>query len=361
MSLLCYNQGCGEKYDLELNTEDSCLFHPGVPIFHDALKGWSCCKKRTTDFSEFLSIKGCTRGRHSNEKPQEPLKPEVTQNKEVSADLRPRMEMELIMQGPKSAEKMQKERPSPDQPLLRLNQKVSKSLEQTVEKLNPCKEPKPAKNDGAETSVMLGTVCKNSGCKQVCQGPHTDTEVCHFHPGVPVFHEGMKFWNCCTIQTSDFDAFLEQKGCATGKHTWFKKEDKKLVSCRQDWHQTDRQVVVTVYAKNPVPFMSHVEANSTVLLIRVVFEGEKIFHKQIELWGVVDVEKSFVNMMPSKVEVTLVKKDLVTWGKLETPHKRLGYKVEESVLEEKEVSPPELKKEEEVEDSDDSLSLSDWE
>ncbi|XP_034637766.1 mitochondrial ornithine transporter 1-like isoform X1 [Trachemys scripta elegans] len=42
-----------------LRTEDSCVYHPGVPIFHDALKGWSCCKKRTTDFSEFLSIKVC--------------------------------------------------------------------------------------------------------------------------------------------------------------------------------------------------------------------------------------------------------------------------------------------------------------
>jgi len=33
---------------------DSCQHHPGVPVFHDALKGWSCCKKRTTDFTEFL-------------------------------------------------------------------------------------------------------------------------------------------------------------------------------------------------------------------------------------------------------------------------------------------------------------------
>ena len=35
---------------------DSCQFHPGVPVFHDALKGWSCCKKRSTDFTEFLNI-----------------------------------------------------------------------------------------------------------------------------------------------------------------------------------------------------------------------------------------------------------------------------------------------------------------
>ena len=34
----------------------SCTFHPGVPIFHDAMKGWSCCKKKSPDFTEFLNF-----------------------------------------------------------------------------------------------------------------------------------------------------------------------------------------------------------------------------------------------------------------------------------------------------------------
>jgi hypothetical protein len=38
---------------------DSCTFHPGAPFFHDAYKGWSCCKKKCTDFTEFLNIKVC--------------------------------------------------------------------------------------------------------------------------------------------------------------------------------------------------------------------------------------------------------------------------------------------------------------
>ena len=38
---------------------ESCQYHPGVPVFHDALKGWSCCKKRTTDFTDFLKIPVC--------------------------------------------------------------------------------------------------------------------------------------------------------------------------------------------------------------------------------------------------------------------------------------------------------------
>lgn len=63
-----------------------CRHHPGVPVFHDALKGWSCCSRRSTDFTEFLNIPGCTTGQHSNDKPPEPEKkpsaevscPEVT-------------------------------------------------------------------------------------------------------------------------------------------------------------------------------------------------------------------------------------------------------------------------------------------
>lgn len=42
-------------------------------------------------------------------------------------------------------------------------------------------------------------------------------------------------------------------------------QDKKAVSCRQDWHQTSSQVVVTVYAKNPLPALSSVKANRTVV------------------------------------------------------------------------------------------------
>lgn len=63
---------CAVEYELFL--ADSCQYHPGVPVFHDALKGWSCCSRRSTDFTEFLNIPGCTHGPHSNVKPPEPEK-----------------------------------------------------------------------------------------------------------------------------------------------------------------------------------------------------------------------------------------------------------------------------------------------
>ncbi|XP_030635543.1 cysteine and histidine-rich domain-containing protein 1 [Chanos chanos] len=314
MTLLCYNKGCGERFDPDKNCDDACRYHPGVPIFHDALKGWSCCKKRTTDFSEFLSIKGCTRGRHSNEKPQEPLKPEVTSDK---GDVTQHSEKEIIYQGPKSAEALQRERPSPDEPKSKLRVKVSPSLAQIVEKMDMTKKLEEEKK--ASEAVMPGTKCKNSGCKTIYQGPETNLEVCVHHPGAPVFHEGYKYWSCCCIKTTDFNAFLDQKGCTMGKHRWIPKQDKKKVACRHDWHQTANQVVVTIYAKNAHPEHSYVEANRTVLTCHIQFENEKVFHKDIRLWGVIDVENSLISMVPAKVEVSLRKADAVAWGKLEDP------------------------------------------
>ncbi|XP_074863671.1 integrin beta-1-binding protein 2 isoform X2 [Carettochelys insculpta] len=300
-----------------LRTEDSCVYHPGVPIFHDALKGWSCCKKRTTDFSEFLAIRGCMKGCHSNEKPTEPYLQDQTSDK-VKAE----PSTKLVIQSPKSAEKMQCERPRSDEPRHPLPIKVSRSLEQSLEKLKLA--PKDQCPEGgslykeAIPEIRPGTPCKNSGCKAIFKGAESEQEACTFHPGVPVFHEGMKYWSCCGIKTTEFSAFLEQEGCSTGNHRWLK-EEMKLVSCRQDWHQTSSQVVVTVYAKNPLPALSCVMANCTVIDVHIAFEGDKVFKAKLELWGIVDVQKSFVNMVPTKVEISLRKASPMTWAKLEYP------------------------------------------
>ncbi|NXX15264.1 CHRD1 protein, partial [Podargus strigoides] len=317
MALLCHNKGCGQRFDPEHNAKDSCLYHPGIPIFHDALKGWSCCKKRTTDFSEFLSIKGCTKGFHSKEKPPEPFS-----HKETSDRPKAKPAEELIIQGPKSAEKMQRERPSSDEPRQLLPIKVSRSLEQALEKLNLSSKDEAPEGREASDQVRPGTTCKNTACKAIYQGPGSNTEVCTFHPGVPVFHEGMKYWSCCGVKTTDFSTFLEQRGCSSGWHCWTEKGDKKVVSCRQDWHQTSSQVVVTIYAKNPLPTLSSVKANRTVLEVHILFEGNKIFQAELDLWGVIEIGKSFVSMVPTKVEITLCKASPGSWARLELPQSR---------------------------------------
>ncbi|XP_072232853.1 cysteine and histidine-rich domain-containing protein 1 [Leuresthes tenuis] len=352
MAQLCYNKGCGQKFDPDKNNDDSCLFHPGVPIFHDALKGWSCCKKRTTDFSEFLSIKGCTRGRHSNVKPQEPLRPEVSSDKDK---IKHTNDHEIIYQGPKSAEKLQKERPSSDEPVTELPHKVSASLAQVLEKLDISMRVESEKKESQVT--MQGTRCKNAGCKTVYQGPETDSEVCIHHPGAPVFHEGYKYWSCCCIKTTDFNAFLDQKGCTTGKHRWVPKQDKKKVACRHDWHQTGNNVVVTIYAKNANPELCSIQANRTVLSCQIQFENNKIFKRDFHLWGVINVKLSSVNMVPSKVEIILAKADQVAWGKLEDPN----YKPEPEPIEEASFEIPESYQPDwEIDDDDISDSDEEW-
>lgn len=41
------------------------MHHPGVPIFHEGSKGYSCCKRRVLEFDQFMNIEGCkTKSRH---------------------------------------------------------------------------------------------------------------------------------------------------------------------------------------------------------------------------------------------------------------------------------------------------------
>ncbi|XP_061658400.1 cysteine and histidine-rich domain-containing protein 1 [Syngnathoides biaculeatus] len=319
MSTLCYNKGCGQRFDLENNPDDACTFHPGVPVFHDALKGWSCCKRRTTDFSDFLSIAGCTKGPHNKEKPAEPVKPDVTSSgqKKDSDEQKPKFN-EYIISAPKPQEAIC--RPSADEPVVRLQHKVSSSLKQALEKLKLTDNSHALKQEDDSDEVKIGTFCKNGGCTKSYDGPSSDSDVCFFHAGFPIFHEGMKYWSCCKKKTSDFNSFLSQVGCTKGQHLWRKKDEgKKVVPCRFDWHQTGSQVIISIYAKNTVPELSFVDANSTTLHVHVVFEGEKEFEQKINLWGVIDVSQSAVNMMAAKIEVAMRKSEAMSWARLDLP------------------------------------------
>ncbi|KAH8922399.1 chord-domain-containing protein [Atractiella rhizophila] len=60
----CKRKPCGKAYEGEERKDDECRFHPGVPIFHEGSKGYSCCKRKVLEFDEFLKIEGCRRGKH---------------------------------------------------------------------------------------------------------------------------------------------------------------------------------------------------------------------------------------------------------------------------------------------------------
>ncbi|XP_003740773.1 cysteine and histidine-rich domain-containing protein 1 [Galendromus occidentalis] len=302
---LCYNKGCGLKFNEQDDSEGACQHHPGAPVFHDAYKGWSCCNKKTTDFTEFLNIKGCTKGRHNPIKPVEPPKPKVDDS-------------DLPLPEPAASKpKTSLTRPPVTQKMVRLPQTVGASLTPLLEKLRDVADIK--KDDQEKTNgVPYGTPCKNSACKATYCGEQTNEETCNYHEGFPVFHEGMKYWSCCQRKTSDFNSFLEQEGCASGSHCWVKKETKdSAVACRYDWHQTGSQVIISVFAKASLPDKSFVHANPVKCKIHIVFgENQSIFDTEIVLGGIIDVAASSVEHLGAKVEIKLKKAEPVSWKNL---------------------------------------------
>ncbi|KAK1982174.1 CORD and CS domain-containing protein [Colletotrichum cereale] len=62
----CRRKACSATYHKAASREnESCVHHPGVPIFHEGSKGYSCCKRRVLEFDQFMKIEGCkTKNRH---------------------------------------------------------------------------------------------------------------------------------------------------------------------------------------------------------------------------------------------------------------------------------------------------------
>lgn len=63
---LCKRRGCGQTYTGDADrAAEQCVHHPGVPIFHEGSKGYSCCKRRVLEFDQFLALQGCkTKDKH---------------------------------------------------------------------------------------------------------------------------------------------------------------------------------------------------------------------------------------------------------------------------------------------------------
>ncbi|XP_053658303.1 cysteine and histidine-rich domain-containing protein morgana [Anopheles marshallii] len=315
-TVVCYNRGCGQSFDPQNNSED-CVHHPGVPFFHDAYKGWTCCNKKSVDFTEFLNIKGCTRGLHSNEKPPEPEKRKEDtslSNEAAPVEVKIREPIRPTM-----------ERPSFETALTSLDPWVAPAFRKQIDEMPAVAVKKKTPTDIA--AIEAGAVCKHGGCSCTYEDAKTSDEPCVYHPGVPIFHEGMKFWSCCQRKTSDFTAFMNQAGCETGKHLWVSEEDEsKTIKCRLDWHQTATTVVVTVYAKNYHYAKSYVRVNPIRLAICLVFpqqDGNQ-YNVDMELRGVIDVAQCKVQMFGTKVEITLVKGEAGTWANLDFPRAKSG-------------------------------------
>lgn len=101
-----------------------------MPYFHDAYKGWSCCKKKSVDFTEFLNIKGCELSEHSNQKPPEPEKPK----QDVVVEEPPPLPSPII--------NASLARVDFNSPLTLIQPTVAPALKQTIDNIGPTVETK---------------------------------------------------------------------------------------------------------------------------------------------------------------------------------------------------------------------------
>jgi len=310
---LCLRKGCGQEYDERDNTETSCRYHSGGPVFHEGLKSWSCCSdtnRPVLDFDSFMAIAGCTEGCHSAEKPavEAPTSGGIrTFASEVKAD------------GVET---------------------FTTSLPPTFTVMNPSTQPipppptLPEEEDDISVFVPVGTSCKHRGCNatfvsdEVSRGDG-DGSTCTWHPGQPIFHEGSKGYLCCKRRVLEFEEFLKIQGCKTGKHVFAIKQDEKqpseeLIHCRIDHYQTPTQVHVSVFAKQTDKNSSRVELEDSKIHFDLLMPGNKRFRRTVELYGPIDPSASKYTFFGTKVEVVLTKADTRSWILLERTDQPVG-------------------------------------
>jgi len=315
----CYNKSCskGGKYAESENSPDACQHHPGAPVFHEGYKYWSCCTKKTSDFTEFLNTPGCAKAAHNPVKPPEPVK------KPPPPDVVPDDDQPKLMTN--SAPDIILDRPSSDLPKTDLKVIIAGSLKTELEMRKKKMEAESAENGDNTDEIKVGAPCKHNACDAKYMNEESNNKPCLFHPGAPVFHEGYKFWSCCKKRTSDFDEFLKQVGCETGRHEWMRPSEisQKKSTCRYDWHQTGKYTTITIYSKVPNPEKCVVKVNQTSISIFVAFNGGvDTFELDVVLDGVIVPEESSVEYMKTKAEIKMRKRDAFRWAKLEyTPEK----------------------------------------
>ena len=119
-----------------------------------------CDKKKTTDFTEFLNIPGCTKGKCSNVKPEEP---EHITGKIGEANNIELPQVSNVTEKPRESLESIIRLARPDfekAPLTRIKPIIARSLQDTAKTLETQKA-------SSSTEIKIGKICENGGCKKV--------------------------------------------------------------------------------------------------------------------------------------------------------------------------------------------------
>lgn len=201
--LRCKNYGCKATYLEEENNDQACKHHIKPPMFHDTVKGWTCCKeRRALDWEEFERIEGCALGRHSQVDPQllyaaSPSNPTGGGSLQAGGGSVPAPPLAAV----KSISSYNEANP------------LAKTAAQGAAKIISARK---------STRRPDGTArCLHKGCQKdfAVADNAADSTACVYHSGQPVFHDAAKYWSCCPQKKCyDFDEFMAVAGCTTGRH-----------------------------------------------------------------------------------------------------------------------------------------------
>ncbi|EPR58178.1 CHORD protein [Toxoplasma gondii TgCatPRC2] len=188
MQKKCTRPGCGKSYKETENEEGSCVYHAAMPIFHDGVKRWPCCDAEAWDWTDFMAIKGCSFGKHTDVKPTSP---------------------------PPTAAAT----PAPTQPaVVKDIEEFNKRQKEEEEAKKRQKEAEAAKPQTPLVTPEGNYKCSNKGCNKEYSPNDNSPTACKFHPGQPVFRDCMKSWTCCQAKSYDWDEFMKIEPCQTGPH-----------------------------------------------------------------------------------------------------------------------------------------------
>eukprot|EP01133_Synstelium_polycarpum_P017965 gene17965-21438_t len=175
---ICGNNGCGKEYSEE--TLNQCCFHPGTAIFHEGLKGWSCCTKRVLEFEEFLLISGCAAGEHKERVKPDPKAPRQAAAASADPSLPTPVPVQVTAEGKQVFSSADTTKFMP-KPVKTTEKKAIITPKEYVEI-----------NDEPNAVIQPGAPCCRATCKATYIDESSRNEPCTYHSGEPVFHEGSK-------------------------------------------------------------------------------------------------------------------------------------------------------------------------
>ncbi|XP_071929591.1 cysteine and histidine-rich domain-containing protein RAR1-like [Coffea arabica] len=211
--LRCQRIGCDAVFTEDDNPDDSCTYHDAGPIFHDGIKEWSCCKKRSYDFTLFLEIPGCKTGKHTTERPV--LRRPAPQNRAISAlpqenSVLTKETCPRCRQGFFCSDHGSQARD--------VNAKASKTVGVASSGSDSHLQEVCAPPVKKVIDINQPQTCKNKGCGKTFKEKDNHDTACSYHPGPAVFHDRMRGWKCCDVHVKEFDEFMTIPPCTQGWH-----------------------------------------------------------------------------------------------------------------------------------------------